>query len=158
MATKSNTKLAEMLAEVVIDEQTVEPTNEPAVEPTTPVQTPWGFANLQVLGRISRMGDLEKTVNGHVKLNFGVACNPYRGEKVEPEAVFINCQAWDNQAKAIKAHFPKSRRILASGDLRNWDYVDNEGVNRTYTYLVIKEWHFIDDKPSAKSAIESSPL
>jgi hypothetical protein len=140
------------LAGTVVDEPTVD------TAPTQPTQVPWGFATLQVLGRISRSGDLEKTPNGHVKLNFGVAANPYRGEKVAPEAIFVNCQAWDNQAQAIKSHFPIGRRILVSGDLRNWDYTDENGVNRTYTYIVIREWHFVDDKPLTKAAVESSPL
>jgi hypothetical protein len=151
MTTKSNTKLADALAEVA--DEIVAPVSEP-----TPTQVPWGFATLQVLGRISRMGDLEKTVNGHTKLNFGVASNPYRGEKVAPEPVFINCQAWDSIASALKAHFPIGRRVLISGDLRNWDYTDENGVDRTYTYLVVREWHFVDDKPLTKAAVESSPL
>ena len=87
-------------------------------------------------GHLTDDPKLTKTTGGKTVANFSVAYNPpsrtVGGQKVEPNPVFIPCQAWGKLAESIAKRFSKGSAIFAEGELVNSHYEANNG-DQVYT-------------------------
>lgn len=103
-------------------------------------------------GRLTQNPELKQTPNGIMVLRFGVAVNRRFGSKNDdgsrnqPEADFINCVAWRQQAEFISRYFRKGSSICLVGSIQTHSYTDQQGAKRTSTEVQVDEAYFVDSK------------
>ena len=103
-------------------------------------------------GRLTQNPELKQTPSGIMVLRFGVAVNRRFGSKNEdgttnqPQADFINCVAWRQQAEFISRYFRKGSSICVVGSIQTHSYTDQQGAKRTSTEVQVDEAYFVDAK------------
>ena len=103
-------------------------------------------------GRLTANPELKQTPSGVMVLRFTVAVNRKVGRKNEdgsrnqPEADFISCVAWNQQAEFISRYFHKGSCICIVGNIRTGSYTDQQGNKRYTTEVYVDESYFVDAK------------
>lgn len=108
---------------------------------------------VQLMGRLTRDPELKATSTGKSYANFTVACDYGKDKEGKSLTNFIPCSAWDKRAEAIAKYFSKGQRILITdGMLMVRSYKDpNSGENRTYTYVDVRDFEFVETKSQSGS-------
>lgn len=97
-------------------------------------------------GRLTSDVELKQTTSGVSVCSFSIAVNRKYAKDGEPQADFINCQAWRGTAEFISKYFRKGSSICIMGAIqtRSWD--DKNGQKRYATEVVADEAMFVDSK------------
>lgn len=97
-------------------------------------------------GRLVNDPELRQTQQGTPVTLFTVAVN--RRTKVgEPQiADFMSCVAWNGTAEFISRYFRKASSIMITGEIRNREYENKEGVKQRTFEILVKEAAFVDSK------------
>lgn len=108
---------------------------------------------VQLMGRLTKDPELKATAQGKSYVNITVACDNGKDKDGNKLTNFIPCSAWDKRAETIAKYFTKGQKILVSaGTLMVRNYKDlRSGENRTYTYVNIDEFEFVEGKTSNNS-------
>ena len=108
---------------------------------------------VQLMGRLTRDPELKATSTGKSYANFTVACDYGKDKEGKSLTNFIPCSAWDKRAEAIAKYFSKGQRILITdGMLMVRSYKDpNSGENRTYTYVDVRDFEFVETRSQGSS-------
>lgn len=108
---------------------------------------------VQLMGRLTRDPELKATSTGKSYANFTVACDYGKDKEGKSLTNFIPCSAWDKKADAIARYFSKGQRILITdGMLMVRSYKDAKtGENRTYTYVDVRDFEFVEAKSQNSS-------
>jgi len=113
------------------------------------------YQKVIIAGNIGRDIELKTTAAGLSFIKFGVAVSDNylskSGEKVETTEWF-NCAFWGKQAETISKYFSKGSSILVEGSMKTSKYTDKDGVERSSTDLVGKEFKFLDKKLPSQGA------
>lgn len=113
------------------------------------------YQKVIIAGNIGKDVELKTTAAGLSFVKFGVAVSDNylskSGEKVETTEWF-NCAFWGKQAETIAQYFSKGSSILVEGVMKTSKYTDKDGVERSSTDLVGKEFKFLDKKSSSQGA------
>ena len=106
-----------------------------------------------LMGRLTRDPELKATSSGKSYANFTVACDYGKDREGNRLTNFIPCSCWDKRAEAIAKYFTKGQRILITdGMLMVRSYKDQRtGENRTYTYVDVRDFEFVEVKSAAGS-------
>lgn len=110
--------------------------------------------SIHITGRLCADPELRQTTSGIAVCRFRVAVNRRFSNKQtgEREADFITCAAWRNTAEFVSRYFQKGSWIEVSGELRNNDYEDNNGVKH-YSMNVLADYvGFVGNKDSSQNA------
>ncbi len=100
-----------------------------------------------LLGRITKDLELKTTPSGVSVLSFSIAVDRrFQTKGEERKSDFFNCVAWRNEAEFISRFWSKGRPILVEGELQNRSYVDNNGVTRYITEVIVDRATFTGDK------------
>lgn len=102
-----------------------------------------------LMGRLTKDVELRYAGASNTAVcNFTLAVNRRFKKDGQPDADFINCQAWGKTAEFISKYFTKGRQIAIVGRIqtRSWD--DNEGKKHYATEVVAEEVCFADSKKS----------
>ena len=103
-------------------------------------------------GRLTQNPELKQTQSGVMVLSFSIAVNRRfaskneDGSRSQPEADFINCVAWRQQAEFISRYFHKGSCICIVGNIQTRSYNDQQGNKRYVTEVVVDESYFVDSK------------
>lgn len=103
-------------------------------------------------GRLTQNPELKQTPSGVMVLNFTIAVNRKYvsknddGSPNQPQADFINCVAWRQQADLISRYFRKGSCICIAGNIQTRTYNDQQGNKRYVTEVVVDELYFVDAK------------
>ena len=103
-------------------------------------------------GRLTSNPELRQTASGVMVLTFSIAVNRRYTSKNEdgttgqPQADFINCVAWRQQAEFISRYFHKGSSICVIGSIQTRNYTDQQGNKRYVTEVVVDEANFVDSK------------
>ena len=104
-----------------------------------------------IVGRITKDLELRKTQNGTSVVSFTLAVNRSIKKEGQPEADFINCQAWSKTAEAICNYVSKGHLLGLEGRIQTRNYDDKDG-NRVYvTEVVADSVQFLESKKAAES-------
>jgi len=113
------------------------------------------YQKVIIAGNIGKDIELKTTAAGLSFVKFGVAVSDNylskSGEKVETTEWF-NCAFWGKQAETIAQYFSKGSSILVEGVMKTSKYTDKDGVERSSTDLVGKEFKFLDKKSASQGA------
>ena len=100
--------------------------------------------NLSILGRVTKPSELRYLQNGTAVLNFDIA----NSIKVKDNEVttFLRCVCYGRSAEVINQFGGKGDRVLLQGELRQNSYQDSSGATKTYHYLQVNSFDFIESR------------
>ena len=100
--------------------------------------------NLSILGRVTKPLELRYLQNGTAVLNFDIA----NSIKVKDSEVttFLRCVCYGRSAEVIYQFVSKGDRVLLQRELRQNSYQDSSGATKTYHYLQVNSFDFIESK------------
>jgi single-strand DNA-binding protein len=102
-----------------------------------------------LMGRLTKDVELKYTSGNNTAVaTFTLAVNRKMAKEGQPQADFINCQAWAKTAEFIAKYFAKGQQVAIVGRMqtRTWD--DNDGKKHYVTEVVVDENYFADSKKS----------
>ena len=109
--------------------------------------------SVHITGRLCADPELRQTPSGVAFCRFRVAVNRRFANKQtgEREADFINVSCWRNAAEFVSRYFHKGSWIEVSGELRNNDYTDQNGVKH-YSMNVLADYvGFVGNKDGSQT-------
>ena len=100
--------------------------------------------NLSILGRVTKPLELRYLQNGTAVLNFDIA----NSIKVKDNEVttFLRCVCYGRSAEVINQFVSKGDRVLLQGELRQNSYQDSSGATKSYHYLQVNSFDFIESR------------
>lgn len=101
--------------------------------------------NLSILGRVTKPLELRYLHNGTAVLNFDIA-NSMKVKDIEPVVTYLRCVCYGRGAEVINQFVGKGDRVLLQGELRQNSYKDSTGATKTYHYLQVNNFDFIEYK------------
>lgn len=104
-----------------------------------------------LVGRITKDPTLRKTPNGTSVVSFAIACNRRIKQEGQPEADFINCQAWSKTAEAICNYVSKGHLLGVEGRIQTRSYDDRDGKRVYVTEVVSDSVQFLESKKQAEN-------
>ena len=104
-----------------------------------------------IVGRITKDPMLRKTPNGTSVVSFAIACNRRIKQEGQPEADFINCQAWSKTAEAICNYVSKGHLLGLEGRIQTRNYDDKDGKRVYVTEVVVDSVQFLESKKQAEN-------
>ena len=106
--------------------------------------------NLSILGRVTKPLELRYLQNGTAVLNFDIA-NSLKVKDSEPVVTYLRCVCYGRGAEVINQFVSKGDRVLLQGELRQNSYKDSTGATKTYHYLQVNNFDFIEHKNKEQS-------
>lgn len=106
--------------------------------------------NLSILGRVTKPLELRYLQNGTAVLNFDIA-NSIKVKDSEPVVTYLRCVCYGRGAEVINQFVGKGDRVLLQGELRQNSYKDSTGATKTYHYLQVSNFDFIEYKNKEQS-------
>ena len=100
--------------------------------------------NLSILGRVTKPLELRYLQNGTAVLNFDIA-NSIKTKDNEV-TTFLRCVCYGRGAEVINQFVSKGDRVLLQGELRQNSYKDSTGATKSYHYLQVNSFDFIEYK------------
>lgn len=104
-----------------------------------------------IVGRITKDLELRKTQNGTSVVSFTLAVNRSIKKEGQPEADFINCQAWSKTAEAICNYVSKGHLLGLEGRIQTRNYDDKDGKRVYVTEVVADSVQFLESKKQAEN-------
>ena len=101
--------------------------------------------NLSILGRVTKPLELRYLQNGTAVLNFDIA-NSMKAKDSDPVVTYLRCVCYGRGAEVINQFVGKGDRVLLQGELRQNSYKDSTGATKTYHYLQVNNFDFIEYK------------
>lgn len=113
-------------------------------------------------GRLTADPELKKTTTNDTSVcSFTIAVNRrFTKAGEQPQADFINCVAWRQQAELLSRYFRKGSSVCIVGNIQNRNWTDQQGNKRTTTEVIVDELNFVDSKsegPSRDFAPDAAP-
>lgn len=102
-----------------------------------------------LVGRITKDPELRKTQNGTSVVSFTLACNRRNKQEGQPEADFINCQAWGKTAEVICQYVFKGHLLGLEGRIQTRSYDDKDGKRVYVTEVVANSVQLLESKKSS---------
>lgn len=107
--------------------------------------------NVVVLtGRLTRDPELRKTQNGTSVVSFSLAVNRRVQSQGQPEADFINCQAWGKTADNMAFYLRKGALIGVHGSIQVSSYENNQGQKVYATKVIANTVQFLEPRGSVQ--------
>lgn len=104
-----------------------------------------------LVGRITKDPVLRKTQSGTSVVSFVLAVNRNIKKEGQPEADFINCQAWGKTADALEKYTSKGSMIGIDGRIQTRNYDDRDGKRVYVTEVVADSVQLLESKKNAES-------
>lgn len=111
--------------------------------------------NLSILGRVTKPLELRYLQNGTAVLNFDIA----NSVKVKDSEVttFLRCVCYGRSAEVINQFVSKGDRVLLQGELRQNSYQDSSGATKSYHFLQVNSFDFIESKNKEQAQAQQAP-
>ncbi|WP_433250396.1 single-stranded DNA-binding protein [Streptosporangium sp. CA-135522] len=97
---------------------------------------PTGQTTLTIIGNLTADPEISQTKDGVAMARFTIASNPRFYEQSsgtwrDGDPLFLRCTAWRHLAQHIAGSLAKGQRVIATGVLRQFDWTDADGIQRT---------------------------
>lgn len=111
--------------------------------------------NLSILGRVTKPPELKYLQNGTAVLNFDIA----NSIKVRDSEIttFLKCVCYGKTAEVINQYVSKGNRVLLQGELRQNTYQDSSGAKKSYHFLQVNSFDFIESKNEKQAQAPQMP-
>ena len=102
-----------------------------------------------LIGRVTKDIELQSTTSGTNYVQFDVAIDNGKDENGESRpAEFVNCTAWEKRAETLSVYVKKGHKVAIEGSIKTDKYQNSEGENRYRTYVLVKGFEFLENKPN----------
>lgn len=103
-----------------------------------------GDTTLTVIGNLTKDPELKWLPSGVAVVSFTIASSRRvrdndSGEWKDGDTIFMRCSAWRHIAEHIGDSLTQGMRVVAHGRLKQRDYEDNAGIQRTIMELDVEE-------------------
>lgn len=109
-----------------------------------------------LVGRITKDPVLRKTASGVSVVAFTLAVNRRIKKEGQPDADFINCQAWQGVADVLHKYTKKGSLIGVEGRIQTRSYDDRSGKRVYVTEVVADSVQFLEPKGSANANVSTN--
>lgn len=109
-----------------------------------------------LVGRITKDLVLRKTASGVSVVSFTLAVNRRVKKEGQPDADFINCQAWQGVADVLHKYTKKGSLIGVEGRIQTRSYDDRSGKRVYVTEVVADSVQFLEPKGSANANVSTN--
>lgn len=92
--------------------------------------------------------ELRHTQSGKAVATYGLAVNRQYKQEGQPEADFLNCVAWSNNAEFASKHLHKGTKIAVEGRIQVRNYENSEGRKVYVTEIIVERHEFCEAKSS----------
>ncbi len=100
-----------------------------------------------LVGRLTKDPELRKTGNDIPVTTFTLAVNrPFRNQRGETDADFIQVVVWRRQAENVAQYVSKGSLVGVDGRIQSRTYDDQEGNRRYVTEVVADSVQFLEPK------------
>lgn len=111
---------------------------------------------VELIGRITKDIELRYTEGSQTAFTrFSLAVPRRKKVEGQPEADFVNCQAWKTTAELLEKYVKKGDRIAVTGRLNVSSY-EKDGKKVYVTEVVVDEVEFLE--PKSKEPKQESPV
>lgn len=108
-----------------------------------------------ILGRLTRDPELRTTTSGKSVATLSLATNrvwtDQNGQKQE-QVEFHNCVLWGKTADIATQYLTKGRRAYVEGRIQTRDWVDQSGVKKYRTEIVVENMIMLDGPKGASNS------
>lgn len=99
-----------------------------------------GETPITVIGNLTDDPELRFTASGAAQVRFTVASTPRRFDREANQwkdgtTMFLRCSAWRSLAEHIADSLTKGTRVVVSGRMRQFDWQNDQGENRSMLVL-----------------------
>ena len=98
------------------------------------------------IGRLVRDAEVRYTVDNMAIARFNIAVDRKKKVEGQPSADFFSCVAFGKVAEFIEKYFRKGSKIVITGELRNNNYTDRDGVKHYNTEILVTSVDFGESK------------
>lgn len=109
-----------------------------------------------LVGRLTKDIDLRKTPNGASVVQFTLAVNRRVKQQGQPDADFINCQAWNGTADNMARYLHKGSLIGVEGRIQTRSYDDKDGKRIYVTEVVGESVYFLEPKQNNETPSQNN--
>lgn len=107
-----------------------------------------------IMGRICKPLELRYSSELAI-LNFDIA-NNVRVKNVDV-TTFVRCSVFGKQAEILNQYAKKGDRLLVRGSLRTNTYTAQDGTNKSYMYILVEGFDFIESDNSKQASTSKTP-
>lgn len=97
--------------------------------------------NVSIIGRLGQDPETRTTTSGKTVANFSIAIENRFRDTGEPDWVTI--EVWGKTADVITQHKTKGDQVAITGRLTTARWVDDNGTNRSRTYVTAETVEFL---------------
>lgn len=100
-----------------------------------------------LVGRTTTEIELNTTQTGKKYIKFTIACDNGKDEQGNKrDADFVECVAWESRAESIAKYVKKGNRFMVVGNFKTDKYEISNGEKRYRSYVLVKEFEFLESK------------
>lgn len=112
-----------------------------------------------LIGRLTKDPELRYTPNGKAVASFTLAVDrPFKNQRGEREADFINIVVWGSQAENSANYLAKGKLAAVDGRLQIRTFDGQDGQRRWVTEVVADNVRFLSPKGSQDNSFESANM
>ena len=109
-----------------------------------------------VMGRFTKDPEVRYSADNKAVARCSIAVDRRFKTDGQPEADFFNLVAFGKTAEFIEKYFHKGMKALVSGELRNNNYTDKDGVKRYTNDIIINSIEFAESKNSSEPKADAN--
>ncbi len=115
--------------------------------------------NVALCGRLTKDIEIRTFDSGTKTANFSLAVQRnFKNKDGEYETDFINCDAWGATVDFLSKYFKKGDFVVAGGEVRTRKWTDDNGNNRSVTYVTVNNVTPVASKHINSKPPEEKPL
>ena len=112
--------------------------------------------SVNITGNLTHDPEIRKTAAGTSVCSFTLAVNRAFKKEGQPDADFVPCRAFGNNADFVGSYARKGDGLAVKGEMRVESYQAQDGAKKTFTY-VMTERAELTNKRSARTAQVQTP-
>lgn len=117
---------------------------------------------ISITGNVVETPTLRFTASGKAVVSFRVAANERKrteaGGWTDGDSCFLSISAWEQQAEAIAEQVDKGTKVVVTGKLRERQWQDKEGNNRTSFEVQAYDVAIVVRPPKAEREKPTAPV
>lgn len=98
-----------------------------------------------MMGRLTKEPEVNHSSNTAFA-RFSIAVDRKFKKEGEPDADFFNCVAFGKLAETFEKHVKKGTKVVVTGEIRNENYTNKEGVKTYGVKIYVNEMEFAESK------------
>ena len=108
------------------------------------------------MGRFTKDPEIRYSADKKAVASCNIAVNRRFKQEGQPEADFFNLVGFGKTAEFIEKYFHKGMKALVTGELRNNNYTDKDGIKRYTNDIIISSIEFAESKSNSLTPVDDN--